>query len=631
MKNILSENTSLVTIKNCLSIPLIISMALLLIFFALFNIPEKKDLPKVKNGLLELDQWNFEKDGKLALDGKWEFYWNHLLLPEDFKNNPDIKGSLINVPGYWNEKTLKTNAIKGNGYSTYRLNIHTTKKIKDISIKVDAIFSAYTLWIGEKQVLACGTVGSSSGTSQAGMEALIGFYQFPGDGGTELSITIHASNFIGGNGGILKSIYIGTPKQIQNFREKNLMIENFQTAITLYMGLFFLLLFFIGKRETYCLYFGILCILVSLRGLFLGELAIYTIFSGYDPEVFYKMSFIILCLTLLAFVMYYHKVFPYEIKPILIRATLIIGMIFNTIALIVPYRLLYHMVFVFEIFALLIFIMLAKVTVQIVKKKLAGHTVMVLGSVIVFLSSVNDVLSDLHIFRGWLNITTGVFIFLILLTFLLIKRYANTLKMQELFYKSEIDMLQAQIKPHFIFNVINTISYFTGKDVTKAQSLLQDLANHLRNSFSFKNSNELIELEEEISNLRSYLNLEEARFSGKLKVIFDIPQGLSAKIPSFLLQPIVENALKHGILPKEEGGHVKISAALKHKCLLISIEDDGVGMSEERLRGLLDENIEGYGLGVRNVNKRLKHQFGNPLRVESTEGKGTSFSMEIPQ
>lgn len=631
MKNILSENKPIATIKNRLSILLILCMSLLLVFFILFNLPEKNDPPKIKNGLLELDQWSFGKNGKLALDGEWRFYWNQLLLPEDFKNDPVINESLINVPGYWNKLTPKPNTIKGNGYSTYRLVIHSREKIKDIAIKVDAIFSAYKLWIDEKQVLACGTVGISDDTSQAGMEALMGFYQFPGDGGTEISITIQASNFIGGNGGILKSIYVGTPKQILNFREKNLMKENFQTAITFYMGLFFLLLFFIGKSEAYSLYLGILCILVSLRGLFLGELAIYTIFSGYDPEIFYKLSFVILCLSLLAFVMYYHRVFPYEIKPFLIRAILIIGMIFNIMALMAPYSLLYQMVFGFEIFTFLIFIMLAIVTVKVVKKKLTGYIIMVAGSIIVFLSSVNDMLSDLHILKGWLSITNGIFIFLIFLTVILAKRYANTLKIQELFYKAEINTLQAQIKPHFIFNVINTIAYFTGKDDLKAQSLLQDLANYLRNSFSFKNSNEFIKLSEEISNLKSYLNLEEARFSGKLKVIFDTTPDISAKIPSFLLQPIVENALKHGILPKEEGGYVKISAALENKCLFIRVEDDGVGMPEERLKGLFDENVEGYGVGVRNVNKRLKHQFGKPLKVESTEGKGTAFTMEIPQ
>jgi len=635
LKNILSENKSIAFVGRSLSNPVILSVLLVIILLALFELPFKSPSPEVENGRLELGRWNFERDGLLALDGNWEFHWNRLLSPADFKDRTEDSRSFIRVPGYWNAAAASeagiVDGVSGNGCSTYRLLVRSQEKMPDLAIKVDAIFSAYKLWIGEKPVLSCGKVGNSEAASKAGMEALIGFYQFPEAGGKEFSITIQASNFIGGNGGIIRNIYVGTPKQIQNFRERKLMKENFQTAITLYMGLFFILLFAMGKREAYSLYLGILCILIALRGLFLGELAIYTVFSGHDPQLFYKISFVILCLSLLAFVMYYHKVFPYEIHPLLIRAVLIGGMIFNVLALMFSYSFLYPLVFVFEVFALLTFIMLAAATVRVVRKKLTGYAVIVAGSLIVFLSSVNDVLRDFHIFKGWLTITNGIFIFLILLTVILAKRFAGTLKMQELFYRAEIASLQAQIKPHFIFNVINTISYYTGKDDTRAQSLLQDLASHLRSSFSFKNSDELIELSEEISNLTSYLNLEKARFGGRLKVIFDIPPGLSARIPPFLLQPLVENALKHGILPKEEGGCVSISASIKNRCLAIRIEDDGVGMPRERLKGLFDEALSGYGVGVRNVNKRLKHQFGKTLKAESTEGKGTVFTLEIPQ
>lgn len=639
MKNIFSSNKTLAFAKKTLTDPVVISVILIIVFLSLFELTFRSPSLEVKNGSLELGDWNFERDGLLALNGNWEFHWNRLLSPVDFKNGTEPSGPFIRVPGYWtsgyrtsaSSKTGKIGGISGNGYSTYRLLVHSQEKIPDLAIKVDAIFSAYKLWIGDKQVLSCGLVGDSKAGTKAGMESLIGFYQFPEGGGNDISITIQAANFIGGNGGIIRSIYIGTPKQIQNFRERKLMKENFQTAITLYMGLFFILLFVIGRKEAYSLYLGFLCIMVALRGLFLGELAIYTVFSGHDPQIFYKISFVILCLSLLAFVMYFYRVFPYELDPLLIRVILLCGMAFNIPAIIFPYSVLYKLVFAFEIFALLTFIVLAAAAVRVVKKRLTGYAVMVAGSLIVFLSSVNDVLSDFHIFNGWLTITNGIFIFLILLTLLLAKRFAATLHIQELFYRAEIASLQAQIKPHFIFNVINTISYYTGKDDTRAHSLLQDLANYLRSSFSFKNSEELVDLSEEISNLTSYLHLEEARFGGRLKIIFDIPPGLSARIPPFLLQPIVENALKHGILPKEEGGSVRISASIESRCLIIKIEDDGVGMSHERLDGLFDEALSGYGVGVRNVNKRLKHQFGRTLRAESLEGKGTVFTLEIPQ
>ncbi|MDP4178191.1 MAG: histidine kinase [Bacillota bacterium] len=614
---------------------LIIIFAFCLVLFILlfnnFSSNKAKHIPKISKGILDLTNWSFEKDGNLNLDGEWEFYWNRLLTPDDFKNKLNINTSYIKVPGYWNQETSQNGRITGDGYSTYRLIIHSNNDFKDISIKVGAIFSSYKMWIGNKEVLHCGTVGDTSSNSKSSIEALIGSYESENSNCKDIQIVIQASNFIGGKGGILNKIYIGTPKQIQTLRENNLTKDNYIGAITLFMGLFYIILFLIRRKEKYSLYLGLLCILIFLRGLFLGELSIYSWFSGYNPEIFFKISFIILSLSLITLLMYYDKMFPFEIHPLLKNIAIIIDMIFNLLALFFSYRLIYWMVYCFEIFSFLVFIILITVTVKVIIKKVQGYMVIVMGVLIMFLSAINDTLCDLHILNGLLSITNGIFIYLIFQSILLCIKYANTFTTNELLYRKELEVLQAEIKPHFIFNVINTIMYFTKKDTDKAYNLLLDLADYLRNHFSFKNTSTLIDLKEEISHLKSYLNLEKARFGDRLKVIFDIPTDISAKIPAFLIQPIVENALKHGILPKEDGGTVKITITQIGKKITIKIEDDGVGMSKERLEGLLDDNIHGYGIGVRNVNKRLKNIFGRPLMVESKEGIGTTFIMEMPQ
>lgn len=606
----------------------------LILLFYNFSLAETNSLPKASKGVLNLAGWSFERDGKLSLDGEWEFYWNKLLTPDDFKDDSIINPSnisYIKVPGYWNEKISSNSTITGDGYSTYRLAIHSNEDLKDISIKVGAIFSAYKMWIGNKEVLHCGIVGNNLKDSKSGMESLIASYKNENPDVKDIQIIIQASNFIGGKGGILNSIYIGTPKQIETLRENNLMKENYTSAITLFMGLFYILVFFIRRKETYTLYLGMLCILIFLRGLFLGELIIYSWFSGYNPEIFFKISFLILSNSLITLIMYYDKMFPFEINSLLKNILIIIDVIFNLLTLCFPYRLIYWMVYCFEVFALIVFIILISVTVKVIIKKVEGYMVIALGLSIMFLSAINDTLSDLHILKGALSITNGIFIYLLLQAALLCIKYVNTFRTNELFYKAELDALQAQIKPHFIFNVLNTIIYFTKKDADKTHTLLLDLSDYLRNHFTFRNTSTLTDLNNEISHLKSYLNLEKARFGEKLKVVFDIPSDISAKIPVFLIQPIVENALKHGILPKEDGGTVKISVISVTEKIIVKIEDDGVGMSNERLEGLLDDKVQGYGVGVRNVNKRLKNLFGKSLKIESKEDIGTIFIMEIPQ
>jgi sensor histidine kinase YesM len=623
-------------IPRCLSIKSIavIFVSCIVVFILLFHSfssIQVKHFPEASKGVLDLTGWSFERDGKLSLDGEWQFYWNKLLTPDDFQNEPAINTSYIKVPGYWNEINNQNSMITGDGYSTYRLIIHSNEDLKDVSIKIGAIFSAYKMWIGSKEVLHCGIVGSNANASKPGMEALISSYEEEKLVSKDIQIVIQASNFIGGKGGILNSIYIGTPKQIQTLRENNLMKENYISAITIFMGLFYTLLFFIRKKEKYTLYLGLLCILIFLRGLFLGELSIYSWFSGYNPEIFFKISFLILSLSLVILVMYYDKMFPFEIQPLLKNIIIIIDVIFNVLALCFPYRIIYWMVYCFEIFGLSIFVILITVTVKVIIKKVEGYMVITLGLIIMFLSAINDTLSDLHILNGFLSITNGIFIYLLLQAVLLCIKYTNTFKINELLYKAELDALQTQIKPHFIFNVLNTIIYFTKKDADKAHTLLLDLSDYLRDHFSFKNTSTLTDLKDEISHLKCYLNLEKARFGERLKVIFDIPSDISAKIPVFLIQPIVENALKHGLLPKEDGGIIRISVTSEKGKIIIKIEDDGVGMSSERLEGLLDDSVHGYGVGVRNVNKRLKNIFGKPLKAESKEGIGTIFIMEIPQ
>ena len=121
---------------------------------------------------------------------------------------------------------------------------------------------------------------------------------------------------------------------------------------------------------------------------------------------------------------------------------------------------------------------------------------------------------------------------------------------------AELQFLQAQIQPHFIFNTLNTIMVFCRQDPNKAAELLDELGNYLRGKFSFSNADELIPLEKELDFVNSYLAIEKVRLDERLQVSYDLDTNLDVYIPSLILQPIVENAVRHGIRPKKEGGKV---------------------------------------------------------------------------
>lgn len=199
----------------------------------------------------------------------------------------------------------------------------------------------------------------------------------------------------------------------------------------------------------------------------------------------------------------------------------------------------------------------------------------------------------------------------------------------ELLTKSELKALQAQINPHFLFNTINTIASLTRSSPNKARELLLHLSNYFRNSLN--DPSDEIDVYKEIETLKSYLEIEKARFGEKLKITFDIQEGINCKLPPLIIQPIVENAVKHGIFEKAEGGEIKIEVKSGILETLICISDDGVGMDKSTLEKILAEDNKN-SIGLRNVNERLKTKYGQDykLTIKSEENLGTTVLIRIP-
>ncbi|MFP5221754.1 MAG: LytS/YhcK type 5TM receptor domain-containing protein [Acidobacteriota bacterium] len=205
----------------------------------------------------------------------------------------------------------------------------------------------------------------------------------------------------------------------------------------------------------------------------------------------------------------------------------------------------------------------------------------------------------------------------------------------QLLAHAEIRRLQAQINPHFLFNSLNTIASFCRTAPAQARELLLDLSRYMRRNLD--SSRGLIRLSEEIDQTRAYLAIERARFGERIKADIDLgPGAQDCLVPPLLIQPLVENAVRHGILAKEEGGLVRLTAWRENGHLLVEVHDDGAGMPDEQVRaissaGTLESLSE--GIGARNSNQRLVQLFGPTygLNVVSTVGEGTSISLRIPQ
>ncbi|CAK4822033.1 unnamed protein product [Aphanomyces euteiches] len=196
----------------------------------------------------------------------------------------------------------------------------------------------------------------------------------------------------------------------------------------------------------------------------------------------------------------------------------------------------------------------------------------------------------------------------------------------------EVAFLQSQIKPHFLYNVLNSIVASSYTDVDRARKLITDLADFLRGSFRFSNAEGRIPFEEEFQLIRTYVDIEQARFKNRIQFTSDIEDAaFGLQIPPLLLQPLVENAIRHGIGDRIEGGTVSLMVNKANGEWRFIVADNGVGIESERLKRLLEssEADESQGVGLLNIKKRLKHEYGVQLEVESEPDRGTKVTVRI--
>ncbi|MER5261319.1 histidine kinase [Actinosynnema sp. NPDC002837] len=206
-------------------------------------------------------------------------------------------------------------------------------------------------------------------------------------------------------------------------------------------------------------------------------------------------------------------------------------------------------------------------------------------------------------------------------------------KSRQALAQAEVRALRAQISPHFVYNALNTISSLIRTDPGHARELLQEFAEFTR--YSFRTDGFFTTLADELTNIHRYLTIEQARYGSRLNVRLKIaPEVLQVVLPFLVLQPLVENAVRHGLAKKPGGGELTIIAEDNGAEALISVEDDGVGMDPDRLfDDLKDAHQTGAHVGLGNINHRMRAVFGDDyaLVVETAPEAGMKIILKIPK
>ncbi len=189
--------------------------------------------------------------------------------------------------------------------------------------------------------------------------------------------------------------------------------------------------------------------------------------------------------------------------------------------------------------------------------------------------------------------------------------------------KNRMELMISQIQPHFLYNALSAMIMLCDEQPEKVKPLLADFSKYLRTNLDSVKQKALVPFEKELEHVNIYLKFEKIRFENKIHIDYDI-RALDFMIPSLSIQPIVENAVRHGICKKDEGGTVKISTKQVGNAIIIKISDDGTGFNTDNLQ--TSESM----LGLENIRQGLQRNVGGQLDIQSQIGKGTTVTITVP-
>ena len=253
------------------------------------------------------------------------------------------------------------------------------------------------------------------------------------------------------------------------------------------------------------------------------------------------------------------------------------------------------------------------------------------SAIIVPLTQAEEVVGALKIYFPQENLVTLRDIFLAKGLSQLISTQIEISKIEKLKImakKAELKVLQAQINPHFLFNVLNTIMFFTRTDPEKARKLILNFSSFLRYNLEIDRS--FVSIKEEIQHVKSYFEIEKARYGDKISLDIFMQEDINFNIPPLIIQPLVENSIKHGIMEGKRKGKITINIG-KTDCheFFVEVSDDGKGIDEETIKKVYNNSFN-HSVGLSNVHNRLKLTYGNGLTIKNTD-KGTKISFKITE
>jgi sensor histidine kinase YesM len=578
-------------------------------------------------GLLDLSTCTFDNGQYVYLDGEWEVFSGQLLFsqpPQQTLATTPLQYE--QVPTFWNSPTLPFFRQSNVGHMTYRVEVILPEELisRSLKIRTNGILAASTIYVDGEKIASSGVVG-------VGRASEVGRYE-PYDAefvsqDQRVSVAVEVSNYLLGFGGIHKSLLLAPEETIERIIGQNRTFDIIiMTTILITVGIFFAYFDF-RNQQTINAIFILLCLDFLFFMMFQSERWIYTWWPHLDFVIYIKTA---LFLTLMVHTLYFYHIYFFSngfVPRVLLRFVHFLTVAMMVTILLSPMEWVSNLVVFIILIGTINMLYLLYVLSVLMKRRIVGTSYLFVSFILAILNFFICSIQVVSKFEMYDFIV--VFVPFIIICYGLSNKAHQEMITRKL-HMTELEKLRHQIKPHFLFNTLNTIIHVNATNVPRGQMLLRRLSDFLRVSFKFGEQKEKVDFEEEIEITEMYLDIEQARFGDELQVEWQL-EIEDFQIPPLTLQPIVENAVQHGLRKKKGSGLLQIRTYQQGDFILLEVTDNGVGFSEEQLasynKGLFDRPEKGVGL--QNVYTRMLRLYRLPIRIENVPGGGARVTMRI--
>ena len=466
--------------------------------------------PLATKGLIDLQSWDFEEKGSVLLNGQWEFYWQKFLAPKDFVfpgNLPKMR--IVGVPGKWINSNQANDTISSLGYGTYRLKIMLPKIVPDkLGLKLPSLRTSGRVFINGRQVAKVGNPGTTkSATTPCYQPQVI---EVSPDW-SELELVIQVANFHYRKGGIVRSITLGSWKQVTQSKLRRMLMTMFLVGIMLFAGLYYLGLFGLRRQSKEVLYFACFCLLVSMRNVAIGERIILEIFQ-LPWVIILKMEYLGFYAAIGLFGLFCKGIFPNEFSSLVVKVYAWITGVVSLMVIATPPLWFSYLLEICQVLSILggVYATYAMIMANIHKRD--GAQVFLLGWGLFFASVVNDILSSNTIIATEYMADLGFATFILSQSYLLTVRFSQAFKQTE-DLSAKLDATNKNLEKIVAEKTDSLL--LANQRLSQRQKAMRDSLEEIRN-INDKLTENSLELRGQISAINRTLGFVEINPNGKI-------------------------------------------------------------------------------------------------------------------